>query len=291
MRNRFVSIQLLVIPALGIALAISPVLFAQAKFDPHDLNGGGVWNADRAGKVACSLKATAYPPDPNCVVPNVTPTGNPKVKSDGYNILPTGVEMTKWAHDVWMSQDQGTGISGNADPEDRCDPLGFPRGLFGYIHPFEIVQTPTQTLMIYEEFHFWRLIWTDGRPVPKAADLPYGPTWLGFSVGKWQGNDFIVTTMGMNDKTWLDQRGHPHSEDMVLTEDYRRVDHDHLEVSVTVNDPKAYTKVFTFGPKPYVLKSGPDWEIQESICTIGDETSFNKQITNPAQAGILAPRK
>jgi hypothetical protein len=132
----------------------------------------------------------------------------------------------------------------------------------------------------------WRYIFTDGRPIPKKEDLPYGPTWMGISVGHWEGNTFVVDVVGMNDSTWIDQAGHPHSEDLHLTERYTRPDHDTLSMTWTFDDPKAYTKIWTYGPKRYILKTGTDWEIQESFCTLGDEQDFINNVRGPAEKGL-----
>ncbi len=260
---------------------------ASQSFDPHDLAGGGVWNvAARGRKTPCSIGGTGaapLPPDPNCVIPP-DPQG-----FQGFHALPSGVEMTPWAKAKFAINTGGRTEKGDPaarsyrpgtvdDPYEQCDPLGFPRVLLGYIHPFEVVSAPAKVWMIYEEEHMWRLIWTDGRPLPKKEDLPYDPSWLGFSVGHWNGNDFVVDTIGMNDKTWFDQVGHPHSEDLHLTEHYRRVDHDTLNITFTFDDPKAYTKVWTIGPMSYTLKTGPEWEMQESFCTLEDQRNFQKNV-------------
>jgi hypothetical protein len=319
MRNRALgSCSFASILALWALLALAPVLRAQnagqpgatnaqpksaQTFDPHDLSGiwgatgGGGGGADQARGAGapprpCNFTMNPYPPDPKCTIESDNaPGGDPTVHIEGPNVLAEGVHMTAWAHDLWMSQDRGLGVSGTADPYDHCDPLGMPRVLVGYIHPFKVLQLPGETWMIYEEEHMWRLIYTDGRPLPKVEDLPFGPNWMGYSVGHWDGNDFIVETIGQNDKTWLDMHGHVHSDDMLLKDTYRRTNHDTLEVSFSFHDPKAYDKDWSYGPRKYVLKTGKQWEIQESFCTIEDEQTFNKNITDPAGAGVgVAPR-
>jgi hypothetical protein len=258
---------------LGAALAIPSAALAQmpqqaapkktpstAKFDPHDLSG--VWNAGRV-------------PLPHAEDYRLPRADNPG-GGGGVNYVPKEIaenNMTPWARQYWLSQDGGKGQGGLADPLFNCDPVGFPRVLV-FIHPWEIVQEPGKTWMIYEANHMWRVIYTDGRPVPKTEDLPFGPTWMGYSVGHWNGNDFVVDTIGMNDKTWLDQVGHVHSEDLHLTEDYKRTDHDTLEMSLTFDDPKAYTKSWTYGPRTWALQEGPQWEIQESFCTLAEQQVF-----------------
>ena len=292
--------------AFGVALAFAPVLPAQTggqsgaakpqaqksaqPFDPHDLSG--IWNIVGGGNGAatCNYTMNPYPPDPQCKVAANPPAGVPNFTYPGNNVVPDGVHMTAWAHALWMSQDQGKGVGGNADPYEHCDPLGVTRVFLSYIHPIKIIQIPGETWMIYEEAHTWRVIYTDGRALPKLEDLPFGANWLGYSVGHWDGNDFIVETIGQNDKTWLDLRGHVHSEEMLLKDTYRRTGHDTLEVSFSFHDPKAYDKDWSYGPRKFALKTGKDWEIQESFCTLEDEQSFDNKIKDPAAQGFQPPR-
>jgi hypothetical protein len=98
-------------------------------------------------------------------------------------------------------------------PSLNCDPDGPPRVLL-LPNPFEIVQIPGRVFMFFEEGHIWRTIWADGRPLPKDPD----PSWLGYSVGHWEGDTFVVDTIGFNDKLWADPWGDPRSEKMHLTE-------------------------------------------------------------------------
>jgi hypothetical protein len=118
-------------------------------------------------------------------------------------------------------------------PSLNCDPDGPPRVLL-LPNPFEIVQIPGRVFMFFEEGHIWRTIWADGRPLPKDPD----PSWLGYSVGHWEGDTFVVDTIGFNDKLWADPWGDPRSEKMHLTERYRRVNNDTLELQIIIDDPK-----------------------------------------------------
>ena len=121
--------------------------------------------------------------------------------------------------------------------------------------------------MLFEYDHFVRHIFTDGRNHPK--DLP--STWMGDSIGKWDGGTLVVDTVGFNDKTWLDNDGHPHSEDLHVVERIRRVNHDTLTIDTTIDDPKAYTKPWG-GHAIYELK--PDWNLEEMICE--DNITFSE---------------
>jgi hypothetical protein len=140
----------------------------------------------------------------------------------------------------------------------NCLPPGVPRILL-MPFPMQIAQLPGEVLMIFEYDHFIRAIYTDGRPHPKDLD----PTWMGDSIGKWEGDTLLVDTIGFNDKTWLDMVGHPHSDALHLSERIRRVDRDTLQDDLTINDPKAYTKTWT-GQQIFELK--PSWHLGEYIC-------------------------
>src|ERR1051326_2938042 len=98
--------------------------------------------------------------------------------------------------------------------------------------PFELIQTQDRVLQHMQFHDVWRTIWTDGRELPKNPD----PAWWGYSVGKWEGDTFVVESIGYDDRTWLDHFGSPHSDEMRLEERYRRIDPDHLELTMTLTD-------------------------------------------------------
>src|SRR5205809_139366 len=164
------------------------------------------------------------------------------IQPTGYNVAalftPRGGEMAK-------ANKPGNGpriadVSEDNDPLTTLgDPAGFPRILLYELRPFQIVQTANQVLMLYMFEKRWRVIWTDGRELPKNPD----PRWYGYSIGRWENDDtFVVQTIGLDDRTWLDNSGSPHSTDMRVEERYRRVSQNMLELTVTIDDPKVYTK-------------------------------------------------
>ena len=178
-----------------------------------------------------------------------------------------------------------TAVAGEENaPTLHCDPDGPPRVL-NLPNPFEIIQIPGRVLMFFELGHVWRTIWTDGRALPKDPD----PTWLGYSVGKWEGDTFVVDTIGFNDKLWVDVFGSPRSDQMHLTERYRRLNHDTLEMQITMDDPKAYTKIWVNPPKLHKLE--PTWEIAEWFCVIEEENAYSDVIRKPAGGISTAPNK
>ena len=165
------------------------------------------------------------------------------------------------------------------DPTLACFPDGIPKILTSP-EPFEIISVPGRVLMFFEKDHGWRQIWTDGRKLP--ADPPE-LRFDGYSVGRWEGNTFIVDSSGFNDKLWLDYYGDPHSEELKLTERYQRVNQDTMTIAVTIDDPKAYTKPWVGKPINFGLR--PNIEIGEWYCTIEDEGRFSEKIRFPTFTG------
>ena len=109
--------------------------------------------------------------------------------------------------------------------------------------PFKIVQTPRAIYIIYETNYGIRTIYTDGRPLPPMGGPQ--PNWFGYSVGRWDGDTLVVTSNGFREGTWLDRNGSPMSDAAKLTERYRRVNYGRLEIDVTLDDPKVYTRPWT----------------------------------------------
>ncbi len=167
-------------------------------------------------------------------------------------------------------------VPGSEDvPHLQCNPLGPPMLLIAP-NPFEIVETHGRVFMFFEDQHIWRTIWTDGRPLPKDPD----PSWLGYSVGHWEGDTFVVDTVGFNDKLWADPYGDPRSDRMHLIERYRRLNHDTLELQIIIDDPKAYQSLWVSPPKLHKLE--PDWEIAESFCVVEQNKEFDQGVRMPA---------
>jgi hypothetical protein len=191
--------------------------------------------------------------------------------------------MTEWAQEKFKLTKPSFGPRSFADSNDPvnpttvnavgCFPPGTPRI---YLQPFplEIIQTPTRVLEIFEFNHFMRQIWTDGRP----HNIDLGPTWFGDAIGKWEGDTLVVDTIGLNDKTWLDRAGHPHSDQLHVIERMRRPDQNTLQIAIAIDDPKAYTKTWggtvTFGLHP-------TWNITEMVCE--DNVNFDEFLKNESK--------
>ena len=198
--------------------------------------------------------------------------------SDPFAAHPENAPMTPWAAEKFKDVRPPFGarqtFNDTNDPVQRyCDPPGVPRI---YMYPWEItfIQTPKIVYILYEYTKIWRAIYMD-RDHPKDPDN----SWLGDSVGKYEGGTLVIDTIGFNDKTWLDQTGHPHSDALHLIERIRLLDHDKLELSVTIDDPKAYTKSFS-AAKVYKLSTAP---MGETLCAYSEMKEFQENVVDKTQ--------
>jgi hypothetical protein len=146
-------------------------------------------------------------------------------------------------------------------PGYRCMP--FP-GFFYSYGLFKIMQTPGLTAILAEASSTYRQIFTDGRSFPEDMY----PTWMGYSVGHWDGDTFVVESAGFNDQTWLDLNGHPHSEALRVTERFFRRDFGHMQHEVTLDDPKVFTKPVTISLNTELV---PDTEMLEAVCNENEQ--------------------
>ena len=144
-------------------------------------------------------------------------------------------------------------------PSTRCLPFGVPL-MDAAPFPMKLMQMTSEIVLLYEHDTTFRQIFMDGRKLP--ADPT--PSWLGSSVGKWDGDTLVVETVGFNDKGWLDAFGHPHSDEMRVTERFQRKDFGHMDLSVTVTDLKMYTRPFTV---TLHQRLRADTDLLEDICT------------------------
>ena len=164
------------------------------------------------------------------------------------------------------------------DPLDSCDPAGFPRNLLFELRPFQAVQTGNQVLLLYQYQRVWRVIWTDGRELPKDPD----PRWYGYSVGKWEDDfTFVVQTVGTDERTWLDNAGDPHSDEMRVEERYHRVSHDTIELTVKIDDPKIYTAPWLARDKLRLKRMPASTDIMEMICAPSEAEAYKKTMADP----------
>src|SRR5437667_8879627 len=172
------------------------------------------------------------------------------------DLKPEDVPFQPWAGALYK---QRRATNSKDDPTAACIVGGVPRSdLVPY--PFQILQVPGMVVILYEAVHSYRQIFTDGRELPNYDPTP---TWFGYSVGKWDGDAFVVETASFNDKGWLDNAGRPATESLRVTERFRRKDFGHMDVVITIDDPKAYTKPWTV-TLPLTLRA--DDELMEYIC-------------------------
>jgi hypothetical protein len=176
------------------------------------------------------------------------------------NLAGDGVDvpMLPWAAAVYKERRDSLGRD---KPQVRCMPHGVPDAMLVPGIPFKMIQTPNELVVLYEEFNVYRQIFTDGRTLPKDPN----PAWYGYSIGKWEGDTFVIETAGFKDPgTWLDNGGYPHTDALHLTERFRRPNFGTMQLDVAIDDPKAY-------PKPWKsatvhFKVLPDTELLEHLC-------------------------
>jgi hypothetical protein len=159
------------------------------------------------------------------------------------------------------------------------DPQGMPREDLYELRTTQILQRPENVVILYQFNKVWRVIWTDGRELPKNPE----PRWYGYSVGKWVDDyTFVVTTTGTDERTWIDRAGRPHSADLRVEERFHRVDHDRLELTVTIDDPKMYTKPWVALDKFRFDLMPPAFDVREMIWSPSEYEEYNKLMGNSA---------
>ena len=146
-----------------------------------------------------------------------------------------------------------------ANPSAQCLPQGIVRDDLLSYNPFKIIQTPGVIAILYEVDNMFRQVYTDGRKLPVDPQ----PAWVGYSVGKWDGDTLVVDSAGFNNRSWLDAFGHPHSEALRVQERFHRRDFGHMDLQLTVDDPKMYTRPFTIKVTEVLV---PDSDILEYVC-------------------------
>ena len=175
---------------------------------------------------------------------------------------------------------EGVAISNSKDGMLICDPLGYPRW-FAYNYGFQFVVLPDRVLQFFELGHTWRDIWTDGRTLP---DDPPAPRWLGYAVGRWDGDTFVIESNGYDDRSWIqedrrDRRwGFPHTDQMRVVERYKRTGFGTLEAELTVIDPDVYTKPWT---TKGVIQLSPGTELGEYMCVPSETEAYNADKLRP----------
>ncbi len=195
------------------------------------------------------------------------------------------VPYTPEGEQVWKTHKYGDGFGSYDllevnDPFEKCDPIGFPRVDLHDLRAVEIAQAPKKVNVIYENDQVYRTIWTDGRDFPKITE----PRWYGYSVGKWTDDyTFVVDTVGMDDRSWIDNVGRPHTADLKVQEIFHRVNHDILELTVTITDPKYYTKPWNALDKYPMRLQSDSFDIREMVCSESEAETYMKEIAEEAE--------
>ena len=179
------------------------------------------------------------------------------------------------------------GLGESNDPFITCDPLGFPRDLLAHAISSRggtlFGSAPNRILIAYEQQRVWREIWTDGRALPKAVDVRGAPEsrYYGYSVGHWENdNTLVIETTGLDERAWLDEAGHPHSAMAHIQERYTRTDQYNLQLTVTVDDPKYYTKPWTFMRANFYWMKAQDFA--ETLCIPSEAIQYRDTLARPS---------
>ena len=167
-------------------------------------------------------------------------------------------------------------VADSNDPMVTCDPLGFPRSIFFELRAFEFEEIKTKMIQLLQYQRIWREIWTDGRKLPTnvgaEGDSP-DPRYYGYSIGRWADDyTFVVESTGFNENSWADQQAHPRSVNAHIEERYHRIDYDTMEITLTIDDPKMYTKPW-LGLKQMVYWH-PKQEFEEQLCVPSDALEY-----------------
>lgn len=166
--------------------------------------------------------------------------------------------FTPWGR---MLYDARRAANGKGRPSERCLPRGVPGMMLARAEPWKVVQTPGAVTILFRESLHFRQIFTDGRPFPEDP----APTWIGYSIGRWEGDTLVAETIGLTEETWLDEGGHPHSDALRVIERFRRRTARAMDVEITIDDPKAYTRPW----KAIVrFERSPSADLGEQPCAV-----------------------
>jgi hypothetical protein len=171
------------------------------------------------------------------------------------DLKPGELSMTPWAAALYKHRQE---TESREDPQAYCVLSGVPREHV-VPYPFKILHTNGIVVILYEALHSYRQIYMDGRALPKDPN----PQWMGYSVGHWEGDTLVVQSSGFVENNWLDNSGHPGTESMKLLEKFRRRDFGHIDLEMTIEDPKAYTKPWTVHIE---FTAQPDNDLIEYVC-------------------------
>ncbi|HEY3826698.1 MAG TPA: hypothetical protein VGL82_19195 [Bryobacteraceae bacterium] len=190
-------------------------------------------------------------------------------------------DVEPWANELYRRR---LGDLGRDDPWTvDCLPQGPRQILRGGNGPARILQTPSEVAILYDDLTY-RQIFLDGRMLPKDPN----PSWMGYSIGHWDGDTLVVESTGFNDRSWLDMGGHPHTEFLRTTERFRRTSFGRIDLQVTFDDAKAYKKVWTVS---FGLSLAPDTEMIEYVCAENEKDHSHLVGRTAEETKVTVPRE
>jgi len=178
------------------------------------------------------------------------------------------VPFQPWAKALY--DERASGKFWREDPDANCLPQGVPKVLLAPA-PWQIVQTPKVIFFVHEAFNLWWQAFTDGRRFVPHPDV--APTWHGYSTAAWDGDTLVVSSGGFNGRVWLDQLGKPSTEALQVTTRFHRKDVGHMDIGITIDDPKAYTKPWGTTVEVTLL---PNTQLMEFICLENEKKTGGK---------------
>jgi hypothetical protein len=221
----------------------------------------GLWMAGEPNQPSSALSSPGNPATPRTAAVVDDKPGDPtairssrQMSNIGVDI-PGGLPYQPWLIPIVKERTANNAIG---DPHIRCLPDNFIRA-YGLPHLLKFVHTPSLLVVLNEMNAGYRQVFTDARPLPNNPN----PTWQGYSSAKWSGDTLVVDTIGLRDDTWIDWNGSVVTEAAKVREEIRRPDFGHLEIRVTVDDPKAYTKPWTVTLKQRIVV---DTDLIDEIC-------------------------
>jgi len=219
----------------------------------------GIWQNDRTVGGTVSARSSSKPPTTNEDLLALAR------RSPFWNLgsqFKDGLPFTPWAAELHR---QRVANNSKDNPDAHCLPMGIMQ-FHNHGEPRKMIQTPQVIVILYEANAGIRQIFTDGRPLPKDPE----PWWYGYSTGHWEGDTLVVQSAGFRDLGWLDVEGSPLTDMAHVIERYRRPDFGHLEIAVTIDDPKAYTKPWTFTVRQHIMV---DTDLIEFVCQENEQDS------------------
>jgi hypothetical protein len=276
MRNRFMGalaglLAVMIFGSMAVAQGQSQESEARSpwKYYPKDTVVGDGGPAPKR-----DLTGTWAGPGSSPAVPRGRPAEKPELTPLGQQLMSQNKPIGKY------------GPAGTNDPHARyCDPFGFPQNMYNEGRALSIATMPNRIVILLQFMDVWREIWTDGRALPAKVGGTdkdsLDPTYNGYSVGHWEDDyTLVVDTTGLDERTWLTGTGYPHSVNAHVQERYTRVDHNTMKLSITVDDPKMYTKPFSLGT--YNYRWIPNQKIDEWQCVPSDLMKYIHELGDPA---------